>query len=388
MKIPTEGIGTIGEIAEIFKLPVELVSDSNRDAFAQEAITPRTINIPGYTLLPHRHIVGESAKEAIGKQLDALKLNSSIGRFLQEQECLPLRITSPSILGRMAYGPVILERDLSILKQAYPFITIREIGKSVLGNPIKEVKIGRGKKKIHFNASFHANEWITSGILMDLMNAYLLALTNNFLLCGSKAMSVYNTVELSVVPMVNPDGVSLVLEGPLKDQENRLMKINHGSRDFSGWKANINGVDLNNQFPANWEIEKERKESKSPAPRDFPGERPLLEPEALAMAKLVENGNFDMVFAFHTQGEEFYWGYNGKEPEESLKIASILSSFSGYKAVRTIDSHAGFKDWFIQEYNRPGFTIELGKGINPLPLSQFDKIYENVKGLFFSALTL
>ncbi|CEG27856.1 M14 family metallopeptidase [Bacillus sp. B-jedd] len=388
MRIPSNGIETLGELAEIFNLPVDLISDSNRDEFIQGAVPRGTINIPGYTLLPGRHINWESVKIAIGQQLDALKTNSSIGRFLQEREFIPWKITSPCILGRMAYSSVILERDLEILKEAYPFITLTEIGKSVLGNPIKEVKIGRGKKKLHFNASFHANEWITSGILMDLMNAYLLALTNNYLICGIGAMSVYNTVELSVVPMVNPDGVNLVLEGPMKSQENRLMNINHDNRDFSGWKANINGVDLNNQFPANWEIEKKRKEPKSPAPRDYPGNRPLSEPEALAMAKLVENGNFDMVFAFHTQGEEFYWGYNGKEPEESLKIASILSSCSGYKAVRTIDSHAGFKDWFIQEYNRPGFTIELGKGINPLPLSQFDKIYDNVRGLFFSALTL
>lgn len=388
MRIPTEGFGTVEELSELFKMPARLINDSNRESILLGAIPPGTIDIPGYTLLPGRYIMWESAKESIGQQMEALKTNSSFARFLQEQELIPWKIASPTILGRMEYGPVILERDLSILKQAYPFITIREIGKSVLGNPIKEVKIGRGKRKIHFNASFHANEWITSGILMDLMNAYLLALTNNYLICGSAAMSVYNAVELSIVPMVNPDGVSLVLEGPSKNHEDRLLKINQGSRDFSGWKANINGVDLNNQFPANWEIEKERKEPKSPAPRDFPGVRPLSEPEALAMANLVKDGSFDMVFAFHTQGEEFYWGYNGQEPKESKTIAAILSSFSGYRAIRTIDSHAGFKDWFIQEYKKPGFTIELGKGINPLPLSQFEKIYENAKGLFFSALTL
>ena len=33
------------------------------------------------------------------------------------------------------------------------------------------------------------------------------------------------------------------------------------------------------------------------------------------------------------------------------------------------------KDWFIQTYRRPGFTIEVGTGENPLPLSQFEEIY-------------
>ena len=44
-------------------------------------------------------------------------------------------------------------------------------------------------------------------------------------------------------------------------------------------------------------------------------------------------------------------------------------------------SFAGYKDWFIQEYNRPGYTIEAGLGENPLPISQFDNIYEKNIGI-------
>ena len=38
---------------------------------------------------------------------------------------------------------------------------------------------------------------------------------------------------------------------------------------------------------------------------------------------------------------------------------------------------AGYKDWFIQEFHRPGYTIEVGQGVNPLPLDQFDTIYRD-----------
>ncbi len=180
----------------------------------------------------------------------------------------------------------------------------------------------------------------------------------------------------------------MVLNGPDERVRDKVVRINEGSMDFTGWKANINGVDLNNQFPAFWEIEKERKEPKSPAPRDYPGEAPLSEPEAKIMAKLAEERNFSRMIAFHTQGKEFYWGYENFEPSESAMLANEFARLSGYKAVQNVDSHAGYKDWFIQEFRKPGFTLELGKGINPLPLSQFDDIYKDVLGIFLASLYL
>ncbi|MGG5255061.1 hypothetical protein ACQYAD_16640 [Neobacillus sp. SM06] len=114
----------------------------------------------------------------------------------------------------------------------------------------------------------------------------------------------------------------------------------------------------------------------------------MTEPESIAMANLAANSNFDRLLAFHTQGEEFYWGYEGLEPPESALIAKEFERVSGYKAIQYVDSHAGYKDWFIQEFRRPGFTIELGKGINPLPLSHLEKIIVTMEGLFFAALAM
>ena len=281
-----------------------------------------------------------------------------------------------------------LLKQINTLKKLYPFINVKTIGTSVLGNPIQEIRIGKGLKKVHMNASFHANEWITTSILMNLVNLYLISLTNRSTIRGINTLNLYNDTELSLVPMVNPDGVDLVLNGPPTSRYHDLMKINDGSTEFVHWKANIRGVDLNNQYPANWEIEQKRKVPKSPAPRDYPGQSSLTEPEAIAMAELVKSNQFDRVLAFHTQGEEFYWGYEGFEPPESEVLAKEFERVSGYKAIRNVDSHAGFKDWYIQEFKRPGFTIELGKGINPLPLSQFNEILQKAEGIFFASLYL
>lgn len=204
---------------------------------------------------------------------------------------------------------------------------------------------------------------------------------------GQKVSHLYERVELSVVPMVNPDGVDLVLNGPPLDWKEKVIEMNEGSDDFIHWKANIRGIDLNRQFPANWDLCKKNSLVNGPGSRDFPGDSPLTEPEAITMAELAQKHSFDRLIAFHTQGEEFYWGYDGHEPDESHVIAEEFERISGYKAVRYVDSHAGYKDWFIQEFKRPGFTLELGRGINPLPLSQFSKILHCVEGIFAVALS-
>ncbi|WP_338750086.1 M14 family metallocarboxypeptidase [Bacillus sp. FJAT-52991] len=276
--------------------------------------------------------------------------------------------------------------DINQLKNSYSFVRLYEIGKSVEGRSIWEIKIGEGKRKVHFNGSFHANEWITSSALLSFVKEYAEAIAKGDVIEGISSQLLFSENSLSIVPMVNPDGVELVINGLSTKNEQQVISINGGSTEFSGWKANIRGVDLNNQYPVGWEIEKERKEPKSPAPRDYPGDRPLSEPEAIVMAELQIREQFDRVLAFHTQGAEFYWGYNNKEPEESKCLAERFERVSGYEAVRFIDSHAGFKDWFIQEYEQPGFTIELGKGCNPLPLTQLPAMYQATRSICIAAL--
>ena len=161
----------------------------------------------------------------------------------------------------------------------------------------------------------------------------------------------------------------------------------------SGWKANIAGVDLNLQFPAGWEQAKEIKFSQgftSPAPRDFVGSAPLSEPESIAIYNFTRQHNFRLVIAYHTQGMVIYWKFLNFMPPRAPYIALRFSNSSGYALEDTpyASSFAGYKDWFIQEYNRPGFTIEAGIGENPLPISQFNEIYQNNEGILVLGMVL
>lgn len=113
----------------------------------------------------------------------------------------------------ISYSHPILLMNITSLKTLFPFIETASIGTSVLGNSIPYIRIGTGPKEIFYNASFHANEWITTPILMKFIEDYLLAYVNNSNIYGYSARNLFNQVSLYVVPMVNPDGVDFKIIG-------------------------------------------------------------------------------------------------------------------------------------------------------------------------------
>ena len=140
------------------------------------------------------------------------------------------------------------------------------------------------------------------------------------------------------------------------------------------------------QFPAGWKQAREIKFSQGftqPAPRDFVGFGPLTEPESLAIYNFTLEHNFRLIINYHTQGEVIYWQFQNYTPENAFLIGTQFSRVSGYSLENTPynSSFAGYKDWFIQNYNKPGYTVEAGLGNNPLPISQFDKIYQDNLGI-------
>lgn len=379
--------------SNLFNVPLDLIVDSNLDADPSSLQIGQTIRIPGYQTSRYRVQTGDTFWKIASERrisLDSIALlNPSVNpRKLQvgQSIAIPVQVTYRVVDGNRPYDFNILTNDLNELYELYPFIRRQTIGNSVMGENLDEIQIGRGERIVHWNGSFHANEWITSAVIMQFLNEYLIALTNKETIRGLEINPFYNQVTLSIVPMVNPDGVNLVLNGPPEgDFGEQALRINSGSTDFSGWKANIRGVDLNNQYPAKWEVDAARKPTE-PSPRDFPGYQPLTEPETIAMAELARDLNFEKMLAFHTQGEVIFWGYEGLEPPRAMTIVNEFGRVSGYEPIRYVDSFSGYKDWFIQEFRQPGFTVELGEGVNPLPLDQFDEIYQETIGIFLASL--
>jgi g-D-glutamyl-meso-diaminopimelate peptidase len=394
MKIFVRKGDSFWSYSQLFAVPLQLIIDSNPSVDPNRLSIGQEVRIPGFVTTAYIIQSGDTLWQVARSRnlpLEALlAANASVNPSalqIGESVQVPLRITWRLVTGKQRYSYAQMINDINRLTAVYPFLRRRSVGNSVLDKPIPELLIGNGAKQVHYNASFHANEWITTPVMMTFINDYALALTNSKPIRGLSVLPLYGQTTLSLVPMVNPDGVDLVLNGPPADSpwKERVVQINGGSRDFIGWKANIRGVDLNDQFPAKWELERARN-PKEPSPRDYGGEKPLTEPEAIAMAELTKSRDFARVLAFHTQGEVIYWGFENMEPPEAKTMVEEFGRVSGYEPVQTIESYAGYKDWFIQEWQRPGYTVELGKGINPLPLSQFGEIYEESLGIFLAGL--
>lgn len=286
------------------------------------------------------------------------------------------------------YGYAQMMRDIGQLQNSHSFIRVEQIGNSVMGKPIPAIIIGKGTVPVHANGSVHANEWITSALLMQFVEDYARAYDSGEAWNGWDALAAFERTTLWMVPMSNPDGVELVQEGisPEHPLYASIMEWNQGSRKFQRWKANIRGIDLNDQFPAYWEEEQARRGVYAPAPLNYGGTRPLTEPEAIALAELSERIPFEMALSFHTQGQEIYWNYRDYEPDDACSWAERFQRASGYRAVKLSGSDAGYKDWFIQRYRKPGFTIEVGNGVSPLPLDDFDAMYREVAAIMKEAL--
>ncbi|MGY0691716.1 M14 family metallopeptidase [Virgibacillus sp. FSP13] len=396
MKVTIRNKDSFWYFSQLFDIPLVLIETSNPGLDATNLPVGQRVNIPGYTLSNYTIQNGDTLwKIAINRNIpmDALFLvNPFVNQYsllVGQQIYIPGRLQDYIVQDVNHYTYEKMRQDLEQLIDVYPFIAKQTIGHSVMGKDLVELQLGIGDKQIHIDGSFHANEWITTPVIMRFLNQYALSLTNNLPIRGIYMLPMYIDTSLSIVPMVNPDGVNLVLNGAnaAGSYKQFVLNLNHQQADFSNWKANIKGVDLNNQYPALWDIEADRKPT-SPQPRDYPGSYPLSEPESIAMADLARTRDFTRLNAFHTQGKEIYWGFEGYEPPISAVIADEYARVSGYTAVRYLDSYAGYKDWFIQEFKRPGFTIELGSGVNPLSIKKFPEIYQESLGIMLANLYL
>lgn len=284
------------------------------------------------------------------------------------------------------------------LTARYPFISRRTIATTAFGRPVTLLKIGNGQRSLLYNASHHANEWITTPVLLRFLEEYAEAVANGGSIFALDAQSLFRNTQLYLVPMVNPDGVDLVT-GAIDPNSTEYEAAEMIAAYFpaipfpEGWKANLRGVDLNLNYPAGWEQAMENKFALGftrPAPRDFVGFAPLDQPETAAMAALTQEVNPRLTLSYHTQGEVIYWKFLDFNPPDTRAIGEEFARVSGYALEDTpyASGFAGYKDWFIQDFNRPGYTIEAGLGVSPLPLSQFPTIYEKNLGILALGLTL
>ncbi len=266
-------------------------------------------------------------------------------------------------------------RDLlQDLQTRYPFLTVRTLGHSVLGRPVYALHLGEEREPVLFAGAFHGMEWLTCALLLQFTADLCAALDTGHALAGINVRRAWSGRGLVIVPCVNPDGVEIALHGAKSALHLQESVRRWSGGDTARWQANARGVDLNHNFDAGWHLLRQMEQDAGitgPSPTRFGGTAPESEPETRLLTALCRAVPFRHTVAFHSQGEEIYWHYGPSTPKKSALMARILALTSGYRmmAPEGLAAHGGFKDWFIRAFERPGFTVEIGRGRNPLPLS-------------------
>lgn len=255
-------------------------------------------------------------------------------------------------------------------------VDLFEVGYSVLSEPIYAAHVGAyDGRQVIVQCAIHAREYVTSLLGVELTRYYS---SKDF---GGGAYFIYN---------MNPDGVRLVLDGigsiPCEKQREFLLSVN-GSEDFSMYKANANAVDLNTNFDAKWGggVSNVR----CPAPEGFIGYYPMSEREVDVLAKFTEKILPYATISYHTKGEVIYYGFEGQK-ESSLardeSIARRLSAVTGYVPILTTGSTGGYKDWCIDRFDMPSFTIEAGPSDarHPIDEKYLSELFEQNKDILFA----
>jgi len=286
--------------------------------------------------------------------------------------------------------------DCHELMETYPdIISLDVAGRSVEGRDLVLMKLGKGEKKIILCGSHHAREYISSTYLMKMAEEYARAYYDTGSYGNYDVKNILDSICIYIVPMVNPDGVNLVVNGPDSvGDKDAVAAMAMLRKTYKEWKANINGVDLNRQYPAEWE--KKYDEIGRPASENYKGEAPATEPEVKAMMELSLANDFILAASFHTKGNVIYWADRGTvDLIPGVKdMANRLSRLTRYSLMPVSDDPsiygAGYENWFRLEFLRPAFCIELTPLNNtdvPHDDRKFDKlVWNNAKyiGLFLA----
>ena len=285
----------------------------------------------------------------------------------------------------MSYDYKNFLKDTEGLLEEFPFVEREIIGKSVMKKPIYCIKIGDGEKKLFINGAHHGLEYLTSAFIMKFLKEFAEAVSENTEFFGYDAKEIAENVSLYAVPMVNPDGVDIAINGlDITNPYHQKLISSVGIHSFNKvWQANARGVDINHNYNASWRVVKTK-----PCESKYAGPYSESEPETKAMVDFVRKTDFDILIAFHSQGKEIYYDFDGITAENSRKLAEEMAKVSGYAVCTPTGSAAfgGCKDWFIKEFGKAGFTIEIGSGQNPLPMEKLNEIYDENAMIILKAM--
>jgi g-D-glutamyl-meso-diaminopimelate peptidase len=258
-------------------------------------------------------------------------------------------------------------------------LRVKTLGKSVVGRSIYGLEIGKeSAPPILFAGTFLGTDRYSGKLLLQFAEAFLCAITKRHHLAGIDPFLILRHRKLMIVPFMNPDGREICARGAHCGgiDSGRVVRLSGGNTRC--WDANARGVEIPRNFIA---ANPSAHGVYGPAPWGYSGPTPESEPETAALCNLCRTVSIRHAIAFHSQGEVIYAPSGNNIPKRSERMAEIMAASSGYALEQPegLAVGGGFKDWFIKEFDRPAFTVEVGNGQNPLPIEDYPKIYADIR---------
>ena len=262
------------------------------------------------------------------------------------------------------------------LARTYPVLAREEIGKSCLGEPLVVYRFGEGERAILYVGAHHGMEWITALLLYRLIGDLSLSHTRR------GVGDLLSDKRLYILPILNPDGVDISLRATQKEAKTKFIR----------WQANARGVDLNHNYDAGFAAYKEieRANGIHPGPTRYSGAHPFSEPETQAMKRLLEAISPALTLSLHTQGEEIFYTPTDPPVRGVRRIGETLARILSYRLGQAAGyaAYGGLSDYIAEVLRLPAYTLECGRGRNPLPIERGREIYPLLRRALLLALTL
>ena len=272
-------------------------------------------------------------------------------------------------------------QDIGEIARCFPSVAKKEvIGTSYDNRNIYSLIVGnpKAKRQVMIVSTIHAREWLNTMFLMEKVE-YLCRNYNKATYKGKKLASILRDKCLVLVPMVNPDGVTISQYGP-KGIHNailrkRLKKL-PGIRKYKLWKANARGVDINRNFARGWG----RGVAHRAGSENFCGKWPISEKESQALCNYTWTWpNIQVIISYHSMGEIIYYNYGAKKSLQKKinNYAKKIRSLTKYHLLwgsRMKKGDGGFGEWCVYFRKVPSVTPETGTGGCPLKFSQYNRL--------------
>lgn len=282
-----------------------------------------------------------------------------------------------------------MKEDIQALSKKYgEILSYKSLGKSWDNRNIYQLTLGNpnAEKVVVVQASIHAREYMTTQLVMKQIEFYCANYyTGTYK--GNYYSELFDRVCFRIVPMSNPDGVTISQYGArairntsLRNKLKTICKVFGRGRQsyYTTWKANARGVDLNRNFDARWDILATSVHSASGS--GFKGSSAVSEKESKILVELANREKPTAVISYHAMGRILYWnfGQTGSARNKELALLSKIRSETGYRPVVSYSKYqsAGYGDWIAIKKKLPTVTIEIGSVSCPLPQSQFSSVWK------------